>query len=154
MDLVGLRLRLALGRLARAGDPVLAGAVAAGVSVPALCALVTAVTVWGDAPGTIAITGPRQATVPGFPASSLADAGGPWQRARPDAAELGAPVDTFWDRVAEHGLLVPAAWLGADRPGGGWPALWARAADSGTRATDSGTRAAEGTAHSRRTGSP
>jgi hypothetical protein len=25
------------------------------------------------------------------------------------AAELGAPVDVFWERIAEHGLVVPAA---------------------------------------------
>jgi hypothetical protein len=124
LDLVALRLRLALGRLARAGDPALAAAVRAGAPTAALCALVTAVTVWGDVPGTVAITGPRQATVPGFPASSLADADGPWQRARTAAAELGAPVDGFWDRVGAHGLLVPAAWL----PGADWPALWRRAA--------------------------
>jgi hypothetical protein len=124
MDLVALRLRAALGRLVRAGDPVLADAVATGATTDALCALVTAITAWGDVSGTVAVTGTRQAAVPGFPASSLADPDGPWQRARTGAAELGAPVDAFWDEVGAHGLLVPAGWLGA----GGWPVLWQRAA--------------------------
>jgi hypothetical protein len=125
MDLVTLRLRAALGRLARAGDPVLAAAVAGAATTPALCALVVAVTAWGDVPDTVAITAPRQATVPGFPETTLADDDGPWRRALPDAADLGAPVDTFWDRVGEGGLRVPAAWLTAGA--GGWPALWRRA---------------------------
>ncbi|MCE7008139.1 hypothetical protein LWC34_35775 [Kibdelosporangium philippinense] len=65
----------------------------------------------------------RKRTVPGFPASDLADADGPWQHALPAAAELGAPVGLFWQRIAEHGLLIPAALL--DK--GGWQALWSRA---------------------------
>ncbi|MEU7746987.1 hypothetical protein [Nonomuraea sp. NPDC049158] len=40
------------------------------------------------------------------------------------AAELGADLTTFWDRVAANGPRVPPAWLGH----GGWPALWSRAA--------------------------
>jgi hypothetical protein len=43
---------------------------------------------------------------------------------RPDAIELGATPDGFWDRIAAHGLLLPASWLS----GGGWPTLWSRAA--------------------------
>jgi hypothetical protein len=39
------------------------------------------------------------------------------------ARPLGAPVDLFAERIAEHGLLVPAALLGR----GGWQALWSRA---------------------------
>lgn len=39
------------------------------------------------------------------------------------SAELGAPVDAFWRRIADHGLLTPAGLLGR----GGWPALWAHA---------------------------
>ncbi|NUT46026.1 MAG: hypothetical protein HOV94_01725, partial [Saccharothrix sp.] len=65
----------------------------------------------------------RRTTVPGFPAGDLSDEHGPWQHALASAAELGAPVEVFWDRVAEHGLLAPAALLGR----GGWPALWGRA---------------------------
>ncbi|WP_123742983.1 hypothetical protein [Saccharothrix texasensis] len=43
--------------------------------------------------------------------------------ARAAAVDLGAPAELVEDRVAEHGLLVPAALLGT----GGWPALWRRA---------------------------
>ena len=70
----------------------------------------------------VAVAGPKKTAVPGFPACDLADPHGPWQRALPAAADLGAPVELFRDRVAAHGLLVPAAWLGR----GGWPALWSR----------------------------
>jgi hypothetical protein len=124
MDLVARRLRLALGRLARAGDPALAAAVRAGCPDGGTVRAGHRRHGVGRLPGTVAITGPRQATVPGFPESSLADAGGPWRQARAGAAELGAPVTEFWDRVGAHGLLVPADWL----PGGGWPALWRNAA--------------------------
>jgi hypothetical protein len=58
--------------------------------------------------------------VPGFPASALHEETGPWASAWPDAQELGAARESFWDRIAEHGLLVPAGWLSP----GGWPALW------------------------------
>jgi hypothetical protein len=63
------------------------------------------------------------AAVPGFPATDLLDERGPWQRALPAAAELGAPVGAFGRRIDEHGLLAPAALLGR----GGWVALWGRA---------------------------
>jgi len=66
---------------------------------------------------------PGTTAVPGFPATDLLDGDGPWQRALPAAAELGAPVRSFDARLAEHGLLAPAALLGR----GGWPALWQRA---------------------------
>jgi hypothetical protein len=61
--------------------------------------------------------------VPGFPTTDLFDEHGPWQHALAAAADLGAPVELFGQRIAEHGLLVPAALL--DK--GGWPTLWRRA---------------------------
>jgi hypothetical protein len=61
--------------------------------------------------------------VPSFPTTDLLDEQGPWQHALPAAADLGAPVETFGQHIAEHGLLAPAALLGR----GGWPALWHRA---------------------------
>jgi hypothetical protein len=61
--------------------------------------------------------------VPGFPASNLFDEQGPWQQALASAADLGAPVESFAEHIADHGLLAPAALLGR----GGWPALWRRA---------------------------
>jgi hypothetical protein len=60
--------------------------------------------------------------VPGFPATDVLDEQGPWQRALPAAAELGAPVEDFARRVGQ-GLFISTALLGA----GGWPALWRRA---------------------------
>ncbi len=57
--------------------------------------------------------------MPGYPESSLRDES--WQGAWPGAVELGGVPDDFWARIAAHGLLLPASWLGA-----GWPALWAR----------------------------
>ncbi|MBO4274046.1 hypothetical protein [Microbispora triticiradicis] len=62
--------------------------------------------------------------MPGFPGSDMADADGPWQRALPDARELGADIEAFREHVAVGGLRVHERWLG----NGGWPALWARAA--------------------------
>ena len=61
MDLVALRLRAALGRLARSGDPVLAAAVADASTTPVLCALVVAVTAWGDVPDTADLGAPGDA---------------------------------------------------------------------------------------------
>ncbi|WP_212998522.1 hypothetical protein [Winogradskya consettensis] len=66
-----------------------------------------------------AVSGRRQVTVPGYPASSLRDP--LWQGSWPDAVELGGVADEFWQRIAVHGLLVPSSWLGQ-----GWPALWGR----------------------------
>jgi len=77
----------------------------------------------GGTPAVIAVAPPGAVAVPGFPAASLND--GPWRRAWPDAAELGATTERFWDQIAAGGLLVPTAWLAA---GGGWSALWSRAA--------------------------
>ncbi|SEH01106.1 hypothetical protein SAMN05444920_11936 [Nonomuraea solani] len=123
MELVTRRIRAALGRLARAADPILAGHVTRHADAAFLPPLIVAVTTWPPAQPTVPITAPRETTVPGFPRSDLEDPAGPWLRAFPDAAELGADLDVFWDRIATGGLRVPAAWLG----NGGWPALWQRA---------------------------
>jgi hypothetical protein len=73
--------------------------------------------------GAVTVVSPRRRVqVPGFPQSSLKDES--WQAAWPDAIELGASPDGFWDRIAAHGLLLPSSWLS----GGGWPTLWSRAA--------------------------
>ncbi|MER7277703.1 hypothetical protein ABT369_25010 [Dactylosporangium sp. NPDC000244] len=121
VEVVSRRVRRAAGTLLRGGSPVLAGRRPEGIGVAMLCACALAVTSWAG-PG-VAVAGPRRVTVPGFPASALHDEDGPWQAAWPDAVELGADRDVFWERIAEHGLLVPAAWVGA----GGWVALWTRA---------------------------
>jgi hypothetical protein len=68
------------------------------------------------------VTPPRTVTVPGYPATTLNDDSGPWQRAFAGAREMGADTSVFWDQVAEYGLRLPASWLA----GGGWTALWAR----------------------------
>jgi hypothetical protein len=60
--------------------------------------------------------------MPDRPRSALNDS--TWEASWPDAAELGAAAGGFWDRIADHGLLLPASWL----PAGGWPVLWSRAA--------------------------
>ncbi|MEU4231420.1 hypothetical protein AB0F17_44605 [Nonomuraea sp. NPDC026600] len=121
-ELVVRRIRAAIGRLARAADPVLAQAIGRGADTDILCALVIATTIWPLE--TVPVTEPAHTGVPGFPASTLSDENGPWHRALPAAAELGADLTTFWDRVATGGLRVPPTWLGH----GGWPALWNRAA--------------------------
>ncbi|MEU8363692.1 hypothetical protein AB0C27_47495 [Nonomuraea sp. NPDC048882] len=125
MELVARRIRAALGRLVRAGDPVLADHVARRADTALLCALVIAVTSWPDAgPPTVAVTRPGETAVPGFPRTDLDDPDGPWRRAFPAAVELGADLAVFNERIATDGLRVPSAWLGR----GGWPALWQRAA--------------------------
>jgi len=126
MDLVGRRIRVTLGGLARAADPALAESLARHPDTGMLCALVLAVNSARATPDVTPVTAPGQTTVPGFPASSLVE-DGPWQRAWPDARELGASPERCRERVAAHGLVVPAGWLGA----GGWPALWHRAARTG-----------------------
>ncbi|MFB4278148.1 hypothetical protein ACBJ59_22850 [Nonomuraea sp. MTCD27] len=126
MELVARRIRAALGRLARASDPMLAHQVARHADTAVLCSLVVAITSWPPEPGfpSVAVSEPGETAVPGFPRTSLEDPDGPWQRALTGAAELGAGVEAFRERVAADGLRVPAAWLG----NGGWPALWQRAA--------------------------
>ncbi|MBT2229034.1 hypothetical protein [Nonomuraea sp. NEAU-A123] len=126
-ELVVRRIRAAIGRLARAADPVLAQAIGRGADTDVLCALVIATTIWPLE--TVPVTEPAHTSVPGFPASTLSDENGPWHRALPAAAELGADLTTFWDRVATGGLRVPPSWLGH----GGWPALWNRAARNSRR---------------------
>ncbi|TYB50627.1 hypothetical protein FXF51_55625 [Nonomuraea sp. PA05] len=126
MELVARRIRAAIGRLARAGDPALAHQVARRADTAVLCSLVVAVTSWPPDPAlpTVAVSEPGRTCVPGFPRSDLDDPSGPWQRALPGAVELGADLDAFRERVAGEGLHVPVAWLGH----GGWNALWQRAA--------------------------
>jgi hypothetical protein len=136
MELVARRIRAALGRLARAADPVLAQQVARRADATVLCPLVIAVTTWPPSRPSVPITAPREMTVPGFPRSDLEDPAGPWRNALPEAGELGADLDAFWDRIAADGLRVPAAWLG----NGGWPALWQRATRSSPRARAALTR--------------
>ncbi|MEV0381207.1 hypothetical protein [Nonomuraea sp. NPDC050643] len=123
MELLTRRVRAALGRLARTANPVLAGHVTRHADTAFLCPLIIAVTTWPPTQPTVPITAPGEPAVPGFPRSDLGDPTGPWRRALPDAAELGADLETFQDRVATGGLRVPTAWLG----NGGWPALWQRA---------------------------
>ncbi|XVQ09865.1 hypothetical protein ACQP1W_46355 [Spirillospora sp. CA-255316] len=124
MGLVGLRLRAAIGRLVRDGDPALARSVTGRPTVPMLCALTVHVTCEAPAIELAPVAAPRAVTVPGFPASSLDDKDGPWYRAFPDARELGADTAAFWNQVSRRGLCVPAAWVAR---GGGWPGLWSRA---------------------------
>jgi hypothetical protein len=83
------------------------------------------VLITGRAPGIdlVTVAPPRTLTVPGYPATALNDEDGPWQRAFPDARELGVGTAAVWEEIAERGLRVPASWLAAD----GWMALWARA---------------------------
>ncbi|HEX8628393.1 MAG TPA: hypothetical protein VF755_09515 [Catenuloplanes sp.] len=143
--LVALRVRGAFGVLLRQDAPELARAVIARPHGPLIRAAALTVTSWGGltpsgggptglTPSGGGPTGPavgavtavcprRRVRVPGFPESSLRD--DLWQGAWPDAGELGAVPEGFWQRIAAHGLLVPSSWL----PGGGWPALWSRAAD-------------------------
>jgi hypothetical protein len=123
MDVVARAVRRAMGELA--DDDGLARSVARRPSPELLCALVIAATC--AAPSTVdnpvRLAAPGTPAVPGFPATDLFDEDGPWQHALPAAAELGAPVELFGRRIAEHGLLAPASLLGR----GGWPALWRRA---------------------------
>ncbi|GAA2123384.1 hypothetical protein [Actinomadura napierensis] len=123
LDLVARRVRAAVGRLAVQDDPAVARAVAHRPTEPLLCALAVLVTCAAPDVPLATVVPPREIAVPGYPATTLEDEDGPWRRALPDAAELGADTGLFWDEVAEHGLRVPASWLGA----GGWTALWSRA---------------------------
>jgi hypothetical protein len=129
MDLAALRLRAALGRLVRGADPVLPEAVTRYADTPLLCAMVLAVStacVVPDRALAIVLAAGRD-RVPGYPESWLCDPAGPWQRAWPDATELGADPQWTGQRIR---LRVPNGWLGR----GGWPALWGRAAGAGRRA--------------------
>ncbi|MCE6999061.1 hypothetical protein LZG04_30290 [Saccharothrix sp. S26] len=123
MDVVARAVRLAMGHLL--DDDVLARSVAHHPSTELVCALAIATTCTEKSTkdATVRVVAPRETAVPGFPAGDLSDEHGPWRQALDAAADLGAPVELFPDRVAERGLLVPAALLGS----GGWPVLWQRA---------------------------
>ncbi|WHT22762.1 hypothetical protein N8J89_17355 [Crossiella sp. CA-258035] len=123
MDVVARAVRAAVGELVC--DPALGRSVARRPAPELVCALAISATcaTRSTMDGVVRVSEPRKVTVPGFPASELFDEQGPWQRALAAAAELGAPVEVFAERIAEHGLLVPATLL--DK--GGWPALWRRA---------------------------
>lgn len=122
LDVVSRAVRTAMGALA--GDDALIRAVARRPSTELVCALTIVTTCTpSTTDSTVPVSEPKKTTVPGFPATDLADEHGPWQHAMAAAAELGASVELFWEHVAEHGLRVPVALLGK----GGWPALWSRA---------------------------
>ncbi|MFV2212521.1 hypothetical protein ACFHW2_20145 [Actinomadura sp. LOL_016] len=123
VDLAARRVRRALGLLAVRDDPAVARAVRRRTTEPLLCALTVHTTCARPAIPLVPVSAPRGATVPGFPATTLADEDGPWRRAFPDARELGSDIGVFWTEIAEHGMRVPASWP----PPGGWPALWSRA---------------------------
>ncbi|MFG2003477.1 hypothetical protein ACGFNU_30390 [Spirillospora sp. NPDC048911] len=119
LGLVSHRIRAAMGDLACRDELTLPRRTPA----PMLCALLVAITCRTPAIDLTPITPPRTVTIPGFPVTALGDEEGPWQRAFPEARELGADTAVFWERIAEHGLRIPARWLGP----GGWPVLWASA---------------------------
>jgi hypothetical protein len=123
MDMVARAVRTAMGALL--GTDALARSVARRPTPELVCALAIATTCATQSiiDNTVRLTEARKITVPGFPATNLFDEHGPWQHAMPAATDLGTPVDLFAERIAEHGLLIPAALLGK----GGWPALWRRA---------------------------
>jgi hypothetical protein len=121
MDVVARAVRTAMGALI--GDDVLTRSVVRRPSPELVCSLVIATTCLSTPDNVVRVLAAKKTVVPGFPTSRLSDELGPWQRALGAAAELGAPVELFRKRIAEHGLLVPAALLGK----GGWSALWSRA---------------------------
>jgi hypothetical protein len=123
LELAARHVRGAIGQLANRDDPVIASALAGRTAESLLCALTVMITCCAPGIDLAPLAPPRTVTVPGYPATVLNDENGPWQRAFPDARELGADTGAFWDQIAEHGLRAPASWLAA----GGWPALWARA---------------------------
>ncbi|TCO62804.1 hypothetical protein [Actinocrispum wychmicini] len=127
MDAVARAVRAATGELA--GSEALARSVARSPSPELVCALAIATTCAprSTTDNVVQLTAARKIMVPGFPATNLFDEHGPWQHALTAAADLGAPVQLFAERIAEHGLLIPAALLG----NGGWPALWRRAHRAG-----------------------
>jgi hypothetical protein len=123
MDVVARAVRKAMGELV--GGEALARSVARRPSPELVCALVIATTcaISSTVDHTVRLVAAGTTAVPGFPATDLLDEDGPWQHALAAAVDLGAPAESFGERIAEHGLLVPAALL--DK--GGWPALWRRA---------------------------
>lgn len=123
VDLAARRTRRAIGQLAHRDDPVIARALTDRPARPLLCALTLMITCRAPAIGLTSVAPPRTVTVPGYPATTLDDENGPWQRALPVARELGADTESFWTEIAENGLRVPTSWLAP----GGWAALWSRA---------------------------
>jgi hypothetical protein len=123
LDLAARRVRKAIGHLAIRDDLVIARALADRPNEPLLCALTLMTTCCAPAVELVAVAPPRKVTMPGYPATTLDDENGPWQRALPLARELGADTSRFWDQIIENGLRVPASWL----TGGSWTSLWARA---------------------------
>jgi hypothetical protein len=123
MDVVARAVRKAMGELV--GDEALARSVGRRPSPELVCVLAIATTcaIPSTVDDTVRLMTAGTTAVPGFPATDLFDEHGPWQHALAAAADLGAPVELFGRRIAEHGLLVPAALLGR----GGWAALWRRA---------------------------
>jgi hypothetical protein len=131
-EMLALRVRAALGELVRRDAPEPAEAMVMRPHGPLLRAAALAVTSWGGLPSgsahpgssasgaVTAVAGRRRVTVPGYPRSSLRDAG--WEAAWADAVELGALREAFWAQITAHGLLVPSSWL----PAGGWATLWGR----------------------------
>lgn len=105
------------------GSDALAAAVAAEPTPELICAIAITTTCAPDSGATVAVTAPGRTAVPGFPTTDLADAHGPWQQALDAAADLGAPLHLYEQRVMDHGLLVPAALLDTCD----WPTLWRRA---------------------------
>jgi hypothetical protein len=130
--LVALRLRRAIAVLIGQDSPQVAQAVNANPDSGLIRAAALAITSrggipleWSRQPGPAegavsAVSPPRRVHLPGYPASALNDH--LWQAAWPDAMELGAPPETFWDHIGAHGLLLPTSWIPHS-----WPVLWARA---------------------------
>lgn len=123
MDVVARAVRKAMGELV--GGEALHRSIARKPSPELVCTAIIATTC--AHPSTVdrvvRLVAAGTTTVPGFPATDLLDEQGPWQQALPAAADLGTPVELFGERIAEQGLLAPAALLGRD----GWLALWRRA---------------------------
>lgn len=123
LDLTARRTRRAIGRLAHRDDPVIARGLGDRPPRPLVCALTVMITCRAPAIALTSVAPPGAVAVPGYPATTLDEENGPWQRALPAARELGADTETFADEIAEHGLRVPTSWLAT----GGWTALWSRA---------------------------
>jgi len=121
IELLARGIRRAIGRLARAADPVLSPLVDRDADPNLLCALVLAVSTAATAPvGQLdRLTHRGDTAVPGHPTTALDDQDGPWRRATADARALGARL--YWHLPAPA-LYVPGSWLGR----GGWPRLWSR----------------------------
>lgn len=125
IDLLALRLREALLRLALVDDPVFAGALRANPAVEFLCPLILVITSTAGYPHpTTMIAAADAVTIPGFPVSSLIDPEGPWRRSHSSAGEFGSVPTPRWEQAPDTGLRIPTSWL----PRGGWPVLWSRAA--------------------------